>query len=525
MTDVAGGRPPQEAADRRLRVAMVVESRTVPAWQAALAAALTRAPGLELEVYAIGTRPTAPRRPLLLGLYERLDARVFRCRPEALARDRVDTRGDVPASVAGRDVVLDFASSDPVALARGVRFGAWTVVHGPTEDGLYETRIDAHLENGMRATLYSSYGAIDQASPHRTRNRALWKAQRAFVYRLDTIRRLGSDYLEACVGAHDSTIVSALPSNRAVAGQATRAALGVVFRRLQSVRGREAWFIAARPRRPGSVPGLQCGGADGFTPIEWSSRTAVADPFVFEDGGDTYLFFEDEDPARGKAHISYARIDAEARPVGPVTPALRTAHHLSYPFVFRHDGEIFMIPESNASRRVELYRASRFPDTWTLEQVLLDDLHAFDATLHVDEDRFWLFAAVADEATAPNDELHLFSSTSLTGLWTPHPANPIVSDVRSARPAGRLFHHEGTLIRPSQDCAQRYGHALVFNRIDVLTHTAYRETPVGRIDPTWHPGVVATHTYNFGDAIEVIDGKRFVSRYPKRARMRARNGS
>jgi hypothetical protein len=171
-----------------------------------------------------------------------------------------------------------------------------------------------------------------------------------------------------------------------------------------------------------------------------------------------------------------------------------------------------MIPESSASDRVELYRADPFPSRWTLAHVLLEDVRALDPTLHVEGDRLWLFVAVTEEGASPNDDLHLFSSHSLTGPWQPHPANPVVSDARSARPAGRIFRRGTELMRPSQDCSRRYGYAVVFNRIDVLTQEDYRETPVGRIDPTWHPGIFATHTYNFDSRVEVVDGKRLVAK-------------
>jgi hypothetical protein len=128
--------------------------------------------------------------------------------------------------------------------------------------------------------------------------------------------------------------------------------------------------------------------------------------------------------------------------------------------------------------------------------------------------RLWLFTAVAEEGASLHDELHLFSATTLEGPWEPHPMNPVVSDVRSARPAGRIFRHRGHLIRPSQDCSRRYGHALVFNRVDVLSADDYAETPIGRIEPDWMPGLVATHTYDAGTAFEVVDGKRVVARWP-----------
>jgi hypothetical protein len=100
----------------------------------------------------------------------------------------------------------------------------------------------------------------------------------------------------------------------------------------------------------------------------------------------------------------------------------------------------------------------------------------------------------------------------------PHPENPVVSDVRSARPAGRVFRHDGRLIRPAQDCSRGYGTAVVFNRIDVLTTDEYAESPVGRIEPNWAPGLVGTHTYNSSGGIEVVDGRRFELRVRPRQR-------
>jgi hypothetical protein len=61
----------------------------------------------------------------------------------------------------------------------------------------------------------------------------------------------------------------------------------------------------------------------------------------------------------------------------------------------------------------------------------------------------------------------------------------------------------------------------VLNRIDVLTPSEYRETPVGRIDPTWSRGLSATHTYNFTETLEVIDGRHSVLRH-RDARLRRR---
>jgi hypothetical protein len=167
-----------------------------------------------------------------------------------------------------------------------------------------------------------------------------------------------------------------------------------------------------------------------------------------------------------------------------------------------------MLPETAGHRTVELYRAERFPGEWTLDRVLLRDVTATDATLLRHGGRWWLFVAVAADGGRPVDELCLFSSDSLQGEWEPHPLNPVVSDVRSARPAGRIFSRNGDLIRPAQDCSEAYGGRLVFNRIEVLSPTEYREEPVGLIEPAVETGNLRTHSYDSDGTYEVLDGFR-----------------
>jgi hypothetical protein len=107
------------------------------------------------------------------------------------------------------------------------------------------------------------------------------------------------------------------------------------------------------------------------------------------------------------------------------------------------------------------------------------------------------------------DELFLFSADSpLSHDWRPHPANPIVSDVSRARPAGKIFVDEGRLYRPSQDCSRRYGHALNVSEIVALDESRYEERVVTRSQPDWDPTLRATHSLARGGRLTVIDGQR-----------------
>ena len=130
-----------------------------------------------------------------------------------------------------------------------------------------------------------------------------------------------------------------------------------------------------------------------------------------------------------------------------------------------------MIPESAENRTIELYRFRVFPDDLEFVHILMENVEAYDATLEEYNGLWWMFANVKPHAGASSwDELCLFYSDSpISSTWHPHPLNPVVSDVRCARPAGNLFVQDIYLYRPSQNSSHRYGYGLNINRILDLT--------------------------------------------------------
>ena len=184
---------------------------------------------------------------------------------------------------------------------------------------------------------------------------------------------------------------------------------------------------------------------------------------------------------------------------------LERPYHLSYPFVFRWQGELYMVPETAENDTVELYRCEEFPARWRLERVLLTNVRAYDATLCERGDRWWMFVSVAPPGTDGNDELHVYSSVTPLGPWKGHRRNPVLVDTRRARSAGPLFLRDGALWRPSQDCSIAYGHAITLNRVNRLDDDGYDETPVARIEPGWRSDVRRVHTFGASGRLRVVD--------------------
>ena len=229
-----------------------------------------------------------------------------------------------------------------------------------------------------------------------------------------------------------------------------------------------------------------------------------ADPFLLKKQGKVHLFFEEYVYAKKRGRISCAVLN-ERGSVGKPQVALERPYHLSYPFIFEHRGEFYMIPETAQNRAIEAYRCTRFPDRWKFHKMLMPDVLAVDTTLFEHSMRWWMFVNIAHTGGSTWDELHLFyADDPLSTNWTPHPLNPVVSDVRSARPAGRIFRRDGGIIRPSQDSSLRYGYALNFNRITKLSIYEYEEELLQRVEPQ-DENHLAVHTYNASDGFIVTD--------------------
>jgi hypothetical protein len=233
-----------------------------------------------------------------------------------------------------------------------------------------------------------------------------------------------------------------------------------------------------------------------------------ADPCVVYENGKHYVFFEEviytKEQERG--HICVTEISKDGTIADPVI-VLKEPYHLSYPFLFEHNGQYYLIPESQENSAIQLYQAVNFPYEWEFKQNLMENVRAVDATLLYKDNKFWLFANIQElEGVSSCEELFLFSAPDLfSGKWESHPCNPVISDVKTSRPAGRIFYHNNKLYRPSQDCSVRYGYSTIINEISVLNEKEYKEKRVSAIIPCWENDVLGTHTLSSDNGLSVID--------------------
>ena len=213
-----------------------------------------------------------------------------------------------------------------------------------------------------------------------------------------------------------------------------------------------------------------------------------ADPVPWQEDGRYYLFFEDLDQNTQKGELSCVAFDADGKP-GEARVCLEEDYHLSYPFLIRHQGETYMIPETRGNRDVALYRATAFPFGWERQKILLDDIDAADVTITRHDEKWWLFCVTRDDAGGYSDCLSIFYAEDLFGPWLPHAQNPVLIDKATARPAGDFVVRDGKLMRPVQDCTRSYGAGLNLVEVTELTTQSYRQQVVTELAPNaYWPG-------------------------------------
>ncbi len=417
-------------------------------------------------------------------------------------------RGDILSTA--RHGVWSFHHGDNRTY-RGTPALFWEMYERNPVSGVVLQVLTDELDGGK--VIYRSLAATEFSSLSRQRNPIYWKASSFVIRRLRDLHARGWGYLESLPTYHEPPEalgkIYYKPTNWQMLPFLWRTLVVNNFWRVLRNKTRvDSWSLVWRPRTDPRKLLSEKFHRRGFQVIRPPADRYYADPCAITVGGRTFVFFEDFRYREQKGVVSCLELTG-AGP-GKVETVLTRPYHLSYPFLFEWNGDAFMVPESGANRTVELYRAVDFPSRWELSRVLLQGVDAVDATLLHYENRWWLFTNIKIEGGLALDELYLFYADGLDQEWTAHPNNPVVSDVRTARPAGRIFEVDGELIRPAQDCTISYGRAVSFQRITLLSATGYQEETMNRIDAPLEPGNVGVHTYTSSEDFEIVDIKRAV---------------
>jgi hypothetical protein len=225
---------------------------------------------------------------------------------------------------------------------------------------------------------------------------------------------------------------------------------------------------------------LGVSGTDKSQLLECSWDSYLADPFLLRHQGRLYLLAEEFKFKTNRGRNVVLPIDESLRAGLPV-PLKLPAGHVSFPFPFQHEGQVYLVPESCERRCVDLYVFDAFPHSLRRARRLLYGLNAADSVLFKHAGRYWLVTSV-DEGDYKNRFLAIFSTADLLhGTFEPHPVNQrrLYVDRRFGygRAAGAWLLTEGAMLRPIQASEHYYGEKLAWMKITCLDENGFEEEP------------------------------------------------
>lgn len=237
-------------------------------------------------------------------------------------------------------------------------------------------------------------------------------------------------------------------------------------------------------------------------------RFLMADPFLFRHRGALWVFYEAMGRSGRRGWIEAAPLTGGG--LGTPVKALERSYHLSFPHVFGEGGEIYMMPETQAARQLEVWRAVAFPDRWELHATAFEGEYLADSILHKDEaGRWWLLTGKSEHYNFQDhsSELYLYRTDGPgLGQITPHWQNPVVTGSTTARNAGPLIREGGRLFRPSQNNSHGvYGYGLNLMEVLQMDEGGYRERLVRAFTPADRPGSLAIHHISAAAGRYVMD--------------------
>lgn len=231
----------------------------------------------------------------------------------------------------------------------------------------------------------------------------------------------------------------------------------------------------------------------------------LADPFVYSRDGHDYCFVEDLDYATGLGFITAYELGPRgATELGTV---IKEDFHLSFPYLFEFEGQLYMIPETSQNRDIRVYECVDFPLQWRLKTVLMSDVPAADTMVFFRGGTWWMLTNIDPSDSGDYcSELYAFSADSpLSGSWKPHPQNPLFVDASRARNGG-LLRAGDDIYRVSQvQGFATYGKRSALNKIVELTDEVYREERITELAADFQPGLIGTHHMHSNGRVTVFD--------------------
>lgn len=182
--------------------------------------------------------------------------------------------------------------------------------------------------------------------------------------------------------------------------------------------------------------------------------------------------------------------------------------HLSFPFILRKDGNVYVLPENSASGCSTIYSYNSTDDSLTPYNVIARRPFT-DATIFCEDNKAYLLTTQRPNQNGNVLDIYWFDTERFT--ISKEPIQTVSFDNKRARNAGEIFKSSGKAYRPAQDCNGGYGKGVILQELKITDGEFVFKDYCSFYPNSWvyHMGY---HTFNSYKGLTVLDahGYRFV---------------
>lgn len=233
-----------------------------------------------------------------------------------------------------------------------------------------------------------------------------------------------------------------------------------------------------------------------------------ADPFlVKEDSDSLYILCEELSFWNNKGVISLLVVNKEDFRLVEKKTIIEEPWHLSFPYIINNE---YVLPESHKAGKAYLYHLNT--STWEIDskKVVCEECGFVDPVIiKIDDDKEYLLST--DNLS---ERLFIYSLDD-NEKYKILNKEPVLTDKSRARAAGYSFIYNGELVRPVQDCVERYGRQVRIEKIISFNEKTYETDIIAILNSDLNPPYNETfHTFNLYDNCIIVDGSKDIVRFP-----------
>lgn len=230
-----------------------------------------------------------------------------------------------------------------------------------------------------------------------------------------------------------------------------------------------------------------------------------ADPFILDVTDSEIIILAEEycyNVHRGR--IARVVIDRKTYEEMSFEIILELQTHLSFPFIIRKNGKIFLMPENSASGCSTVYEYNDANRKLTPLHHIAEEPFA-DATIFEMEGQSYLCTTMLPDTNSKSVKIYTLNKDAFKVVDRVATVKfPIVC----GRNPGEVFTVDGQMYRPAQDCTLRYGHGVILQKM-TMENGEWRFENVNSLYPKSFKYNQGVHTFNNFKGLIVIDGRGY----------------